>query len=32
MVQDARGVPLSRVDGELFQPTEIFDKIVEEAK
>ena len=28
----ARVVPLSRVDGELFQPTEIFDKIVEEAK
>ncbi|MBO5493295.1 MAG: 2-oxoacid:acceptor oxidoreductase subunit alpha [Pyramidobacter sp.] len=28
----ARVVPLNRVDGELFQPTEIFDKIVEEAK
>ena len=28
----ARVVPLNRVDGELFQPTEIFNKIVEEAK
>ena len=28
----ARVVPLNRVDGELFQPTENFDKIVEEAK
>lgn len=28
----ARIVPLNRVDGELFQPTEIFNKIVEEAK
>ena len=28
----ARVVPLNRVDGELFQPTEIFEKIVEEAK
>lgn len=28
----ARVVPLNRVDGELFQPTEIFAKIVEEAK
>ena len=28
----ARVVPLNRVDGELFQPTEIFNKIVVEAK
>ncbi|RKJ81508.1 MULTISPECIES: 2-oxoacid:acceptor oxidoreductase subunit alpha [unclassified Pyramidobacter] len=28
----ARVVSLNRVDGELFQPTEIFNKIVEEAK
>ena len=28
----ARVVPLNRVGGELFQPTEIFNKIVEEAK
>ena len=28
----ARVVPLNRVDGELFQPTEIFNKIVQEAK
>ena len=28
----ARVVPLNRVDGELFQPTAIFNKIVEEAK
>jgi 2-oxoglutarate ferredoxin oxidoreductase subunit alpha len=28
----ARVVPLNRVDGELFQPVEIFNKIVEEAK
>lgn len=28
----ARVAPLNRVDGELFQPTEIFAKIVEEAK
>lgn len=28
----ARVVPLNRVDGELFQPAEIFEKIIEEAK
>lgn len=28
----ARVVPMNRVDGELFQPSEIFDKIIEEVK